>query len=843
MVKFTWLIHTNMHGGKLKNIIKNKLFNFIQYLKPFVMEKVATSNIVEKRVSFEDFRMEVLEDYKLACISREVSVMGRKEVLTGKAKFGIFGDGKEVPQIALSKVFANGDFRAGYYRDQTFALATEIVTPEQLFGQLYGNPSLEADPHSGGRQMNNHFATRSLNGDGTWKTLKNQKNSAADNSPTASQMTRSLGLAMASKKYRALQDLIGENKFSNNGNEICFATIGDASTSEGLFWEVINAGGVLQVPLIVSVWDDGYGISVPKKLQTTKSSISEILEGFRVNEKNEGWDIYTVKAWNYPELILTYKKAAEKTRRTHIPALIHVEEVTQPQGHSTSGSHERYKNEERLEFEKKFDCIRKMKEWMVNTKIATEEQCLDIEDAAKIFVLDAKKNAWNAFMQPIKEEINEVFALINQLEPHISRKNKLNEILQELKTAIDPTRKEIFTCISKVLRIAQNVQHESKQRLIDWKKEQHAINKERYNSYLHSDTAESPLRIPIVPVQYPEKPKYLSGFQVLNLCFDANFERDPRILAFGEDVGKIGDVNQAFAGLQTKYGIDRIYDTGIREASIMGEGIGLAMRGLRPIAEIQYLDYLLYGLQPLSDDLSCLSYRTKGGQKAPLIIRTRGHRLEGIWHTGSPIGMILGAVRGMHVCVPRNMTQAAGFYNLLLRADEPAIVIECLNGYRLKEKIPSNPGDFTIPLGVPEVLIKGNDITLVTYGSCIRIAETAINQLKEVDISVELIDVQTLLPFDLRHIIQQSVKKTNRIVFLDEDVPGGGTGYMMQQVIEHQDIFRYLDAPPATISSYPNRSAFGSDGDYFCKPNEEDVFNTIYNIMTEANPRNFPVLE
>ncbi|MBX7225080.1 MAG: transketolase [Chitinophagales bacterium] len=799
----------------------------------------------EKRVSFEDFRNEVLEDFKLACKSREASITGRKEVLTGKAKFGIFGDGKEVPQIALSKVFRNGDFRAGYYRDQTFALATGIVTVEQLFGQLYGNPSLEADPHSAGRQMNNHFATRSLNGDGSWKALKNQKNSAADNSPTASQMIRSLGLAMASKKYRQLADTIGENNFSNNGNEICFATIGDASTSEGIFWEVINAGGVLQVPLVVSVWDDGYGISVPKKLQTTKSSISEVLDGFRLNEKNEGWDIYKVKAWNYPELILTYKKAAEKTRRTHIPALIHVEEVTQPQGHSTSGSHERYKSKERLEWEKEFDCIVKMKEWMVQSNIATSEQCDLLEEEAKAEVAEAKKMAWERFTTPIKEEIAEVFSILKDLEGEVDNtiKSTINSIIQDFKSNIDPQRKELFVLILHVLRATAHEKTPARKKLADWKKEQHLINKERYNSYLHSETSESPLKVSIVPVQYPEKPKYLSGFQVLNACFDANFERDPRILAFGEDVGKIGDVNQAFAGLQAKYGEARIYDAGIREASIMGEGIGLAMRGLRPIAEIQYLDYLIYGLQPLMDDLACLSYRTKGGQKAPLIVRTRGHRLEGIWHTGSPIGMILGSVRGMHVCVPRNMTQAAGFYNLLLRGDEPAIVIECLNGYRLKEKIPSNPGTFTIPLGVPEVIHEGKDITLVTYGSCVRIAQEAVEELEKMDISVELIDVQTLLPFDIRHIIGDSIRKTNRVVFLDEDVPGGGTAYMMQQVLEHQDVFKYLDAQPITISSYPNRSAFGSDGDYFCKPNPDDVFKVIYSIMRETNPRIYPEIE
>jgi pyruvate/2-oxoglutarate/acetoin dehydrogenase E1 component/TPP-dependent pyruvate/acetoin dehydrogenase alpha subunit len=800
-----------------------------------------TENSTEKSsISFLDFKKEVLEDYYLAQVSREVSFVGRKEVLTGKAKFGIFGDGKELPQIAMAKAFKNGDFRAGYYRDQTFALATGMISVRQLFAQLYANPGLESEPHSAGRQMNNHFATRSLTADGQWKTLTAQKNTAADNSPTASQMIRSLGLALASKKYRALQNIISDERFSINGNEVCFVTIGDASTSEGLFWEVINAAGVQRVPLAVNVWDDGYGISVPKELQTTKGSISTILEGFRVDEKGRGYQIYVLKGWDYPSLVKTYKDAIEQMRITHIPAIFHIEELTQPQGHSTSGSHERYKSAERLQFEKDFDGIVKMRHWMLEKGIASEEEILSLEETAKKYVAEERKAAWTDYHQVILDEMQEVIDLMTALAAISAHKEEIIAIVNDLKSTLDPVRKDIFKAIHAVLMATAYEPSPARTALLAWKNEQFRANDERYNSYLHTGSALSPLRILPVPVEYPEKPKYLSGFQVLNACFDANLARDPKILAFGEDVGKIGDVNQAFNGMQAKYGSDRVYDTGIREASIMGEGIGLAMRGFRPIAEIQYLDYLLYGLQPLSDDLSCLSYRTKGGQKAPLIIRTRGHRLEGIWHTGSPISMLLGAIRGIHVCVPRNMTQAAGFYNLLLRGDEPALVIECLNGYRLKEKIPSNPGDFMVPLGVPEVLIQGTDLTLVTYGSCVRIAEEAVKQLSKMDIKVELIDVQTLLPFDLKGIIGQSVKKTNRVVFLDEDVPGGASAYMLQQVLEHQQIFNFLDTEPLCISARHNRSAFGSDGDYFCKPSAEDVFKTIYNIMHQAAPVKFP---
>ena len=803
-----------------------------------------TSNTTSKKLeslTLIDFKKEVLADYKLARLSREFSYLGRKEVLTGKAKFGIFGDGKELPQIAMAKAFKNGDFRAGYYRDQTFALATGMVTIEQLLGQLYANPTLEADPHSAGRQMNNHFATRNINPDGSWKTLKSQKNTAADNSPTASQMLRSLGLALASKKYRELWEVIGENKFSDEGNEVCFVTIGDASTSEGHFWETVNAAGVQRIPLAINVWDDGYGISVPKELQTTKGSISEVLKGFEVDDQNRGYHIYKVKGWDYAALVKTYQVAIKKMRESHIPALFHIEELTQPQGHSTSGSHERYKSEERLEWEKEHDCIEKFKEWIIEKEIATVEQLDELDEAARVEVYEAKKRVWQSFQNEIKKEMGEAIEIISNIAASSKRKNKILAIIQELKNILDPMRKDVFVAANEVLRIGQSDVGVDYMPLMKWRREYKLMNQERYNTYLFTNSLQSALKVPIVAIEYPEKPKYLSGFKVLNACFEANFDRDKTILAFGEDVGKIGDVNQAFAGLQEKFTKKRIYDTGIREASIIGEGIGLAMRGFRPIAEIQYLDYLLYGLQPLSDDLATLSYRTKGGQKAPLIVRTRGHRLEGIWHTGSPLGMILSALRGMHVCVPRDMTQAAGFYNTLLRADEPALVIECLNGYRLKEKIPSNPGDFTVPLGIPEVLVEGEDITIVTYGSCVRIAEEAVKQLKEVDINAELIDVQTLLPFDLHHKIGASVRKTNRVIFLDEDVPGGASAYMLQQTMELQEIFKYLDAPPKTLSAQAHRGAFGTDGDYFSKPGAQDVFETAYEIMHEANPNAYPL--
>lgn len=793
----------------------------------------------KKTITFDDFKKEVLDDFRLACISREVSLLGRKEVLTGKAKFGIFGGGKELPQIAMSKVFQDGDFRAGYYRDQTFALATGMITVPQLFAQLYANPGLASEPHSAGRQMNNHFATRSLHPDGSWKHLTQQKNSAADNSPTACQMLRSLGLALASKKYRELKEILTDEKFSIEGNEVCFVTIGDASTSEGFFWEVVNAATVQQVPLVINVWDDGYGISVPKELQTAKGSISKVLGGFDVIGEEKGIKIIKVKGWDYPALVKVYKDVINNVRERHQPVLIHVEELTQTQGHSTSGSHERYKSAERLDWEKNFDGIVKMKEWMIQSQLATEEEINQIEEDAKQQVRADQKMSWMDFHQPILDEMNQAVALLENYAEVSPQQEYIKDTIKSIKNFIEPTRKDFMKAIHHVLVQTMGEQYPERNKIRDWYNEYTSVNNERYCSYLFTHSSDSPLKKPIIPVEYPEKPKYLSGYQVLNLCFDAHLQRDPHIIAFGEDVGKIGDVNQAFNGLQEKYGKERVYDTGIREASIIGEGLGMAMRGLRPIAEIQYLDYLNYGLVPLMDDLACLSYRTKGGQKAPLIVRTRGHRLEGIWHTGSPMSMILGSVRGIHVCVPRNMTQAAGFYNLLLRSDEPAIVIECLNGYRLKEKIPSNPGDFTVPLGVPEILSVGTDITLVTYGSCVRIAQEAVHLLDNVGISVELIDIQTLLPFDIQGVIGKSIQKTNRVIFLDEDVPGGASAYMMEQVMTHQNVFPYLDASPVCMSARAHRSAYGSDGDYYCKPNAEDIFRKVYEMMRESNPRHF----
>lgn len=795
---------------------------------------------IDKTLSFKNFKSSILADFRLALMSREVSLIGRREVLAGRAKFGIFGDGKELPQIAMAKVFQNGDFRSGYYRDQTFMLASGLVTVEQLFAQLYANPSLADDPNSGGRQMNNHFATRSLFPNGDWRNLKDLKNTAADNSPTSSQMPRALGLALASKKYRQLNDVVGNTQFSQNGNEICFATIGDASTSEGLFWESVNAAGVLQVPLVISVWDDGYGISVPKKYQTTKESISDILSGFRYVEGKNGFKIYKAKAWDYVELINIYTKVAQETRIAHIPTLIHIEETTQPQGHSTSGSHERYKSSERLSFEKDYDCITKFKEWIYEFGIATEDELNEIEQETKQYVGEQRKIAWTKYHQLIINERDEIIQLFSNIQNQQTEyKESIEQIIQSLKNAIDIQRKDIFESIDEVLILLKDLKNEQKIEIIKWRNEQLAVNNERYSSYQFTNSSKSPLKQPIVAKTYDENSKILSAYQLLNACFKANFERDKTILAFGEDVGHIGDVNQAFAGLQEQFGKERVYDTGIREATIIGEGIGLSMRGLRPIAEIQYLDYLLYGLQPLTDDVACLSYRSKGGQKAPLIVRTRGHRLEGIWHTGSPMQMLLGSLRGMHLCVPRNMTQAAGFYNLLLRSDEPALVIECLNGYRLKEKIPANVGEFTVPLGVPEIINEGSDITLVTYGSCVRIAQKTVLSLEELGISVELIDVQTLLPFDIYGIIGKSVMKTNRVVFLDEDYPGGATAYMMQKVIEQQRIFNYLDVAPQTITAKEHRTSFGTDGDYFCKPNQQDIVRKLYAIMYEVNPTKY----
>lgn len=803
------------------------------------MARPAEQNLT-KPLSIEEFRKTVLNDYRIANESRQASLLGRKEVLTGKAKFGIFGDGKEVAQIAMAKAFRDGDHRAGYYRDQTFMMACGLLTVQEFFAQLYAHPSVEAEPSSAGRSMNGHYGTRMLDKNGLFKNQMENKNSTSDISPLAAQMPRLLGLALASKVYRNVPELKNETVFSNRGNEVAFGTIGDASTSEGLFFETINAAGVLQVPLAISVWDDGYGISVPKKVQTTKESISEALRGFIKEKNTNGIRIYTAKGWDYPGLCELYEKGIAECRETHVPVLFHIQEVTQPQGHSTSGSHERYKSKERMDFETEFDCIVKMREWMLSNAIASAQELDEIEENTKKYVRDAKKAAWDAFNNEIKQELRTVSAYIDFIAAESENATQVNAVKNELAAAIDPVRKDVIAAVRKVLRATRFEELNAKQQLQTWYKEAQEKNADRYNSYLHSQSVQNALAVKAVAPVYSDASPIKDGREVLKANFEKIFATNNKVLAFGEDLGKIGDVNQAFEGLQAMFGENRIFDTGIREASIAGKGIGLAIRGLRPIAEIQYLDYLLYAIQILSDDLASLHYRTKGGQKAPVIIRTRGHRLEGIWHSGSPMGMIINSLRGIYVLVPRNMTQAAGFYNTMLAADDPAIIIEPLNGYRIKEKLPDNIGEFRTPLGIPEILSEGTDVTLVTYGSCCRIAQEAVNQLKELNISVELIDVQTLLPFDVNKTIVESIKKTNRVLFLDEDVPGGASAYMMQQVVEGQQAWQYLDSEPKTLSAKPHRPAYGSDGDYFSKPSVEDVVEAVYSIMHDADPDEFP---
>jgi len=794
----------------------------------------------KQEIAFDDFKVEVLNDYRLANESRQASLLGRKEVLTGKAKFGIFGDGKEIAQIAMARQFRNGDFRSGYYRDQTFMFAIGESDIKKFFAQLYANPDAEADPSSAGRSMNGHFSTRLLNEDGSWRELSQLKNSSSDISPTAGQMPRLVGLAWASKLYRQNKDLHAFTQFSDKGNEVAFGSIGDASTSEGVFFEAINAAGVLQIPMAISVWDDGYGISVPSKYQTTKQNISEILRGFERNEKGEGFVILRAKGWDYPGLCEMYEKGIRICREEHVPVLFHIREMTQPQGHSTSGSHERYKTPERLAWENEFDCIKKMREWIIQSAIASSEECDRIEAEAKSTVNEARKAAWKEFMDPVRDEMLTFSALSEQLAASSAHGAEILRILHELNGLTDPSRRDILTSVHKFLLLVRKETSPEKTALVRWVEQFKSVNAERYNSALFSETKDSPQSVKGIEVRYDQDSALVDGREVLQANFDALFKKDPRIVAFGEDLGKIGDVNQGFAGLQAKYGELRITDTGIREATIAGQGIGLALRGLRPIAEIQYLDYLLYALQILSDDLSTLSYRTRRGQKAPVIIRTRGHRLEGIWHSGSPMGMIIHALRGIHILVPRDMTRAAGFYNTLLEGDEPGLIVECLNGYRLKEQMPSNPGEFRIPLGVPEILREGTDLTLVTYGSCVRIAWDAIGQLEALGISVELIDVQSLLPFDVHSIIAESVKKTNKLLVLDEDVPGGASAFILQQILERQNAFSFLDSKPVTLTAKEHRPAYGSDGDYFSKPNTEDVIDTVYSIMNEYNPDKFP---
>lgn len=785
-------------------------------------------------------REAVLNDFRIALISRHASLMGRKEVFMGKAKFGIFGDGKELAQIAMARAFQKGDFRAGYYRDQTFMFALGELTVQQYFAQLYAHTNVDAEPASAGRLMNGHFATRSLNDDGSWKSLTDRYNSAADISPTAAQMPKLLGLAFASKLYRENKGLKGFKDFSINGNEVAWGTIGNASTSEGMFFESINAAGVLQVPMVTAIWDDGYGISVPQEFHTTKGSISEVLEGFQRNDEQKGVEIIRVKGWDYEALFNAFQKAGNIARSEHAPVLIHVQEMTQPQGHSTSGSHERYKSKERLDWEKEWDCIKQFREYILSRELASADELDKIDAEAKAQVKKEKEAAWNDFLGEIKEELKEAVSLIRDAAQTSNRKVVLELLVQDLSKTINPIRKDVISTVRKALLNLRFDQSEAKNKLQTWYQQQQEKNFDRYSSHLYSQSEWSALKVAERLPEFTEDSSIVDGREVLQAFFDYKLENDPRFFAFGEDVGKIGDVNQAFAGLQAKYGDLRVSDTGIRECTIIGQGIGAALRGLRPVAEIQYLDYLLYGIQMLSDDLASLQYRTKGGQKAPLIVRTRGHRLEGVWHAGSPMGMILSSLRGMLICVPRDMTQAAGMYNTLLQSDDPALVIECLNGYRLKEKMPENMGEYTVPMGKPEVLRSGKDITLVTYGSMCRIVLEAAEELSEMDIDVEVIDVQTLIPFDRFGVIGESVKKSNRVIFADEDVPGGASAYMLQQAIEEQQLFKFLDSEPQTLAAKAHRPAYSSDGDYFSKPSTEDVIEKVYLLMHEVNPKKFP---
>lgn len=800
-----------------------------------------TNPDVQKDLSFEDFKAEVINDYKIAVTSRECSLLGRREVLTGKAKFGIFGDGKEVPQLALAKAFRNGDFRSGYYRDQTFMMAIGELNIQQFFAGLYGHPDINHDPMSAGRQMGGHFATHSLDENGNWKDLTKQKNSSADISPTAGQMPRLLGLAQASKIYRNVKGIDTTN-FSNNGNEVAWGTIGNASTSEGLFFETINAAGVLQVPMVMSVWDDEYGISVHARHQTTKENISEILKGFQRDEDTKGFEILCVNGWDYPALVETYQNASKIAREEHVPVLIHVKELTQPQGHSTSGSHERYKDENRLAWEAEFDCNVKLREWMIANGMATDEELKEIETTIKKEVRDGKKAAWTAFIQPLKQEQQELLDILEQVANSSNNKVFINKLKNDLADIKEPIRKDILSTARKALRYVVSESSSEKNQLTQWINAYIETVQPKYSSHLYSESPKSALNVKEVKPTYNDKSEEVDARLVIRDNFDAIFNKYPETLVFGEDAGHIGDVNQGLEGMQEKYGELRVSDVGIREATILGQGIGMALRGLRPIAEIQYLDYILYALQIMSDDLATLQYRTNGRQKAPLIIRTRGHRLEGIWHSGSQMGGVINLVRGIHVLVPRNMTKAAGFYNTLLESDEPALIVECLNGYRLKEKMPSNMGEFKTPLGVVETIREGNDITVVSYGSTLRIIEQAAKELQEVGIDVEIIDIQSLLPFDLNQDIVKSVAKTNRLMVIDEDVPGGASAYILNEVLNTQNAYRHLDSKPQTLTAQQHRPAYGTDGDYFSKPSVEDVFEAVYQVMHEANPSDYPNL-
>ena len=803
-----------------------------------------------QKISFDEFKANVISDYRIGMESRQASLLGRKEVLTGKAKFGIFGDGKEVAQLAMARSFQNGDFRSGYYRDQTIMMAIGELTVEQYFAGLYAHTDVDIEPQSAGRQMGGHYSTRNLDANGEWKNLMLQKNSSADISPTAGQMPRLVGLAQASKVYRqqeALKSNPAFEKFTNGGNEVAFGTIGDASTSEGPFWESINAAGVLQVPMVMSVWDDGYGISVPRELQTTKGSISDALSGMQRTADKPGYEIFVTKGWDYAHLCETYEKAVKLAREEHIPVLVHVKEVNQPQGHSTSGSHERYKSAERLEWETTFDCIHKFKEWILSFEakgmaIASEEDLNTIQAAAKEMVRSSKNTAWSRFTDSMKQDQADLVSVLKTVAAESSQSVFIQKDIETLEKEKEPIRRDLLTLARKVLRQVREEQISSKKTLGNWIQSMISGNFDRYSSHLHSQSAHSAMNVPAVAPKYADDVQMEDGRIILRENYRTILESRPEVLVFGEDAGKIGGVNQSLEGLQDQFGEIRVSDTGIRECTIIGQGIGMAMRGLRPIAEIQYLDYLLYAIQIMSDDLATVQYRTKGGQKAPLIVSTRGHRLEGIWHSGSPMGMIVNSIRGIHVCVPRNMTKAAGFYNTLLQADEPALVIEPLNGYRTKERMPINFGTFTEALGMPEIVKEGKDLTLVSYGSTFNLCEVAAQQLEHMGISVELIDVQTLLPFDIEHMIADSLQKTNRLLIVDEDVSSGATGFMLDKILVEQKGYYHLDSAPETLSSKDHRPAYGSDGDYFSKPSIDDIIEKVYAMMHESDPAKFPSL-
>jgi len=802
---------------------------------------VGTIENSQLQLDQKDFKKELIKDYRLAVTSRECSLLGRREVLTGKAKFGIFGDGKELPQLAWARAFKNGDFRSGYYRDQTFMMAIGELTIEQFFAGLYANTDINHEPMSAGRQMGGHFSTPSLNPDGSWKTLRDQKNSSADISPTAGQMPRLLGLAQASKVYRHNNLIPSDNKFSDKGNEVAWGTIGNASTSEGHFWETFNAAGVLQVPLVISVWDDDYGISVHARHQTTKENISKIQSGFQRDDQDEGFEILKVKGWDYPSLVDTYEKAGKIAREEHVPVMIHVDELTQPQGHSTSGSHERYKDADRLQWEKDHDCNVKFKHWLLDNNFASEDELSEIEKEIKKEVREGKKAAWNAYLGPILTERDQVVSVLDQLASQSDNGVFVSQLSEKLKSDKEPNRKSLIESARKALRLTLKESLSGKTELQNWLDKYMDTYQKRYSDHLYSHSPLSALNVAEVKPTYADESVEVDARLIMRDNFDVIFDKHPEVMVFGEDAGEIGDVNQGLEGMQEKYGALRVSDTGIREATILGQGIGLALRGLRPIAEIQYLDYILYCLQIMSDDLATLQYRTAGRQKAPVIIRTRGHRLEGIWHSGSQMGGIINLVRGIHVLVPRNMTQAAGFYNTMLASDEPALIVECLNGYRLKEKLPNNLGEFRVPLGIPETLREGIDLTIVSYGSTLRLVEEAAIELERAEVQVEIIDVQSLLPFDTNHSILESIKKTNRLLVVDEDVPGGASAFIMQKVVDVQNAWRYLDSKPQCLAAKAHRPAYGTDGDYFSKPSADDIFDKVYEMMHESAPSKFPL--